>query len=102
METFETYASTMSSIKSRTLRSIKAPHSVDCLCLSSYIKLLYCAVDWNANVAYDVCLMYFVQEGISGTWTSGWILAQKRTLFYCVQDGTLQEADVRKARCIVE
>jgi hypothetical protein len=42
------------------------------------------------------------QECISGVWTSGWILVHKRTLFYCVQDGTLQEADLRKARCIGE
>jgi len=43
----------------------------------------------------------FIKEGVSGTWTSGWILAHKRTLFYRLQDGTLQEADLRKARCIV-
>lgn len=49
---------------------------------------------------YVLCTLY--QEGISGMWTSGWILVQKRTLFYCVQDGTLQEADLRKARCIGE
>jgi len=53
-------------------------------------------------MAYNACLTYFVQEGISGTWTSGWILAQKRALFYCLQGGTLQEADLRKARCIGE
>jgi len=76
--------------------------AVDCLCLSPNIKLLYCAIDWNVNLAYNVCLMYFVQEGISGTWTSGWILAQNRTIFYCLKDGTLQEADLRKARCIGE
>jgi hypothetical protein len=51
-------------------------------------------------VVYVLCTSY--QEGISGAWTSGWILAQKRTLFYCVQDGKLQEADLRKARCIGE
>jgi hypothetical protein len=78
--------------------------SSESLCFSSYVKLLYNANDLNINMAYIImcvlCTLY--QEGISGTWTSGWILAQKRTLFYCVQDGTLQEADLRKARCIGE
>ncbi|XP_069692438.1 arf-GAP with Rho-GAP domain, ANK repeat and PH domain-containing protein 1 [Periplaneta americana] len=43
----------------------------------------------------------YLKEGISGAWTSGWILIQKRTMFYCVQKGALQEADLRKARCVV-
>jgi hypothetical protein len=49
---------------------------------------------------YVLCVLY--QEGISGAWTFGWILAQRRMLFYCVQAGILQEADLRKARCIGE
>jgi len=78
--------------------------AIDCLCLIFHVKLLYCAIDWNVNLAYIImcvwCTLY--QEGISGTWTPGWILAQRRTLFYCLQDGMLQEADLRKARCIGE
>ncbi|CAG2055121.1 unnamed protein product [Timema podura] len=43
----------------------------------------------------------FLKEGVSGLWNLAWILLHKRTLFYCLTDGTLQEADLRKAICTV-
>nr|CAD7256464.1 unnamed protein product [Timema shepardi] len=43
----------------------------------------------------------FLKEGVSGLWNLAWILLHKRTLFYCLTNGTLQEADLRKAICTV-
>ncbi|PSN41421.1 hypothetical protein C0J52_16872 [Blattella germanica] len=43
----------------------------------------------------------YIKEGISGTWTSGWILVHKRSLVYTVQDSSVKESDLRKARCTV-
>ncbi|KAJ9579856.1 hypothetical protein L9F63_004458, partial [Diploptera punctata] len=42
-----------------------------------------------------------LDEGISGIWTSGWVVVHKRTLVYYVQDGNVKESDLRKARCTV-
>ncbi|XP_049784428.1 arf-GAP with Rho-GAP domain, ANK repeat and PH domain-containing protein 2 [Schistocerca cancellata] len=43
----------------------------------------------------------FLKEGINGIWHTGWILITERTLLYCITNGAVQEADLRKARYVV-
>lgn len=49
---------------------------------------------------FSRCGWCYLKEGISGKWSSAWILSHQRLFFYRLPKMTLQEVDLRKARCV--